>query len=272
MVVKDEIERIYSQNGPWVSMPSPARTAPPMWSASLQPAGAVGADRIDRLLNPVLRGILLGTGRGMEERRRSYDSKPQRRLVENFLAAAFMASPYGGRSSDGLGYSESGQAGHGGVLPHLLLPGQPRFLAVVGDVNSGRGPPGHQEVFRRIPRRILPLPPRPASPSRPGAAHPSGERRQSPVGHGFHKPNALIRMTPYAKSSKDPELRPDFPPLPPSGGRREDFRGSVRLQRFPGSGIPTFSSSPALPPSPYGGRTEKALLRELEELKKEPVF
>ena len=95
-VVKDEIERIYSQNGAvgfnaFTSQDSTAYVVS-LPSNRLELWARVEADR---LLNPVLREFYSERDVVMEERRRSYDSKPQRKLVEHFLAAAFMAHSYG---------------------------------------------------------------------------------------------------------------------------------------------------------------------------------
>jgi predicted Zn-dependent peptidase len=94
-VVKDEVDLLYSQNG---AIGFNAFTSSDMTTYAV----SLPSNRIelwariesDRMLNPVLREFYSERSVVMEERRQSYDSKPFRKLLEQFQATAFIAHPY----------------------------------------------------------------------------------------------------------------------------------------------------------------------------------
>ena len=94
-VVKDEFSRIYSENGGtgYNAFTSKDQTT---YLINL-PANKLelwAAIESDRMKNPVLREFYTERDVIMEERRRSYESKPSGMLYENLVANAFTLHPY----------------------------------------------------------------------------------------------------------------------------------------------------------------------------------
>ena len=158
-VVKDEIEFIYSQNG---AMGFNAMTSQDTTTYVINlPSNRLelwARVESDRMLNPVLRDFYSERDVVMEERRRSIDSKPDRKLVENFLAVSFIAHPYGrpiiGWPSD---------------IPNLEKRATEEFfrtfyspdntvLTLVGDLQPEETLSVVKKYFERISKQILPPP------------------------------------------------------------------------------------------------------------------
>jgi predicted Zn-dependent peptidase len=274
-VVKDEIESIYSQNGAvgFNAFTSQDSTA---YVVSLPSNRLELWARIesDRLLNPVLREFYSERDVVMEERRRSYDSNPQRKLMENFLAAAFMASPYGrpiiGWASD---IQSLDRQATEEFFRTYYSPAN-TVLAIVGDVNPEEALPVIKKYFERIPRRVLPPPLKTGEPEQAGERRIRVETDANPqLVMGFHKPNAphpddavceiIEGILSYGRTSRL--------------YRRlvEDEKIAVEASAsngFPGERYPNLFLLSGTPRHPHTAEElEKALLRELEELKKEPV-
>jgi predicted Zn-dependent peptidase len=274
-VIKDEIERVYSQNG-GVGFNAMTSADTTTYVVSLPSNRLELWARVesDRLLNPVLREFYSERDVVLEERRRSIESQPERILLENFLAVSFIAHPYGrpviGWPSD---------------VPSLNREATERFfrtyyspantvLTIVGDVKAEEALPLLKKYFERIPRQVLPPPLRTVEPAQ------AGERRLEVVSDanpqliiGFHKPN---------------------PPHPDDGALEimEGLLSSGRTSRFyrrlveeekiaaevsaangwPGERYPNLFAVFAAPRHPHpAGELEKAILEELERLKREPV-
>ena len=274
-VVKDEIERIYSQNGAvgFNAFTSQDSTA---YVVSLPSNRLELWARIesDRLLNPVLREFYSERDVVMEERRRSYDSKPQRRLVENFLAAAFMASPYGrpiiGWASDIQSLDKQATEE---FFRTFYSPAN-TVLAVVGDVNPEEALPVIKKYFERIPRRILPPPPKTGEPEQAGERRIQVESDANPqLVMGFHKPNAphpddavceiIEGILSYGRTSRLYRRLVEDEKISVEASASNGFPGERYSNLFILSGTPRHPHT--------AEELEKALLRELEELKKEPV-
>ncbi len=274
-VVKDEIERLYSQNGAvgFNAFTSQDSTA---YVVSLPSNRLELWARIesDRLLNPVLREFYSERDVVMEERRRSYDSNPQRKLVENFLAAAFMASPYGrpiiGWASD---IQSLDRQATEEFFRTFYSPAN-TVLAVVGDVNPEEALPVIKKYFERIPRQVLPPPLKTGEPEQAGERRIRVETDANPqLVMGFHKPNAphpddavceiIEGILSYGRTSRL--------------YRRlvEDEKIAVEASAsngFPGERYPNLFILSGTPRHPHTAEElEKALLGELEQLKKEPV-
>jgi predicted Zn-dependent peptidase len=263
-VVKDEIERIYSQNGAvgFNAFTSQDSTA---YVVSLPS---------NRLLNPVLREFYSERDVVMEERRRSYDSHPQRKLMENFLATAFMASPYG-RPIIGWGsdiQSLDKQATEDFFRTYYSPPNT--VLAVVGDVNPEMAMPVIKKYFERIPRRIIPPPLKTAEPEQAGERRVRVETDANPrLVMGFHKPHAphpddavceiIEGILSYGRTSRLYRRLVEDEKIAVEASASNGIPGERYSNLFLLSGTPRH-------PHP-AEELEKALLRELEELKKEPV-
>lgn len=274
-VVKDEIEFIYSQNGgSGFNAMTSADTTTYLVNLPSNRLELWARMESDRLLNPVLREFYSERDVVMEERRRSYDSQPERKLLEHFLATAFLAHPYGrpviGWPSD---------------IQYLDKPATEKFfrtyyspantvLTVVGDLEPEGTLAIIKKYFERIPPQILPPPLRTQEPE------PLGERRIQVVADanpqiiiGFHKPNP-----PHA----DDIVCDLIEDLLSSGRTSRFYRRLVEEEKiavevsaassFPGERYPNLFVIFATPRHPHTAEElENAIFRELDRLKNEPV-
>src|SRR5216683_4077820 len=112
----------------------------------------------ERFIHPVMREFYKERDVVMEERRMRTDSSPQGRLLEQFLAAAFVAHPYGrpivGWPSDLHSFSATDAARffHKYYVPSNMI------VAVVGDVKAAQAMPIIEKYFGRIPAGPEPEP------------------------------------------------------------------------------------------------------------------
>jgi predicted Zn-dependent peptidase len=144
----------------------------------------------ERFLNPVLREFYKERDVVMEERRMRTDSSPIGRLVEQFVAAAFTAHPYGqpviGWPSDLQSFSATDARA---FYERYYVPANMVF-AVVGDVKAAQALPLLAPYFERLPERPRPEPLRTIEPPQ------RGERRvvlreaaQPYYLEGYHRPS-----------------------------------------------------------------------------------
>jgi predicted Zn-dependent peptidase len=190
LVVKDEIDAIYTANG---SQDFNASTGVDVTTYKI----SLPANRLplwariesERLREPVMREFYSEREVVREERRQSYESDPSRKLMELLLASAFVAHPY-----------RRPVIGWDGDVRFLRAPAAERFfrtwyapnntvLAAVGDVD----PPAFfalvRAAFGPIPAQPLPAETATAEPEQ------NGERRVALVRDarpelmiGYHKP------------------------------------------------------------------------------------
>ncbi len=274
-VVKDEIERVYSQNGAvgFNAFTSQDSTA---YVVSLPSNRLELWARIesDRLLNPVLREFYSERDVVMEERRRSYDSKPQRKMVEHFLAASFMAHPYGrpiiGWASD---IQSLDRRATEDFFRTFYSPAN-TTLAIVGDVNPEEALPMIKKYFERIPRQVLPSSLKTLEPEQAGERRIQLETDANPeLIMGFHKPNAphpddavceiIEGILSYGRTSRLYRRLVEEEKIAVSASASNGFPGERYPNLFILSGTPRH-------PHPLE-ELEKGLLEELESLKKEAV-
>ena len=144
----------------------------------------------DRFLNPVLREFYKEKNVVMEERRLRTESQPIGKLLEEFLAAAYKAHPYGmpviGHMSDleALSRPEAEAFFRTHYVPSNLT------MAVVGDVDPARVKALAQEYFGRIPARPDPDPVETVEPEQVGERRVIVEDPAQPfVLIGYHKPS-----------------------------------------------------------------------------------
>ncbi len=274
-VVKDEIDRIYSQNGAvgFNAFTSQDSTA---YVVSLPSNRLELWARIesDRLLNPVLREFYSERDVVMEERRRSYDSKPQRRLMENFLASSFIAHPYGrpiiGWPSDIQNLDRWATE----AFFHTFYSPANTVLALVGDVRPDEALPVIKKYFERIPRQPLPPPLKTREPEQAGERRVTVETDANPeLAIGFHKPNA---------PHPDDAVCEIIEGLLSYGRTSRLYRRFVEEEKIaveasasngpPGERYPNLFVLSGTPRHPHTAEElEKGLLEELERLKREPV-
>jgi predicted Zn-dependent peptidase len=274
-VVKDEIEWIYSQNGGmgFNAMTSVDTTT---YVVNLPANRQEIWARIesDRILNPVLREFYPERDVVMEERRRSIDSQPERKLMEHFLATAFLAHPYGrpviGWPSD-VQYLDKHSTEQ--FFHTFYSPGN-TVLTVVGDLNPDPALSLIKKYFERIPKQILPPPLRTVEPEQ------LGERRIQVVADanpqliiGFHKPNS---------PHPDDVVCEILESLLTSGRTSRLYQRLIEEEKiaaevsssngFPGERYPNLFVIFATPRHPHPAEElEKGIGQELDRLKSEPV-
>ncbi len=189
-VVKDEFADLYARNGGanYNAFTSNDGTT---YLISL-PANKLelwAAIEADRWRNAVLREFYTERNVVMEERRRSYETQPQSQLWESFIAAAFVAHPYGqtviGRMAD-IEYLSRTKAEQ--FLRRYYAPNN-AIIAIVGDFDTNRTIALVERYFGTLPVGT-PVPPVTAV-----EPEQKGERRVELVADaepqllvGFHKP------------------------------------------------------------------------------------
>jgi predicted Zn-dependent peptidase len=118
----------------------------------------------ERFLHPVFREFYKERDVVTEERRMRTESNPFGRLIEQFLAAAFTAHPYGqpvvGWPSDLAAFSATDATA---FYRKYYVPAN-MVIAVVGDVKASEALPMMETYFGRIPKGIAPEPLRTVEP------------------------------------------------------------------------------------------------------------
>jgi predicted Zn-dependent peptidase len=144
----------------------------------------------ERFLHPVMREFYKEREVVMEERRMRTDSSPQGRLLEQFLAAAFVAHPYGrptlGWPSDLRSFSATDALNffHKYYIPSNMI------VAVVGDVKAARALPVIEKYFGRLPAAPAPEPLRTKEPPQRGLREVELQDHSQPLYlEGYHRPD-----------------------------------------------------------------------------------
>jgi predicted Zn-dependent peptidase len=144
----------------------------------------------ERFIHPVLREFYKERDVVMEERRMRTDSSPQGRLLEQFLAAAFVAHPYGrpvvGWPSDLRAFSATDAQNffHKYYVPANVT------VAVVGDVKAATAMPIIEKYFGRIPAGPEPEPLRTKEPPQRALREVVLHDKSQPLYiEGYHRPN-----------------------------------------------------------------------------------
>ncbi len=227
----------------------------------------------DRMANPVLREFYKERDVVMEERRMRYDNSPQGKLWENFVALAYQAHPYGSPTIGWMPDLRRLTAGDASAFFRKYYSPSNATVAIVGDVRP-------KEVIARLESHFAKVPAQPL-PNETVTEEPvqDGERRatvyfpsEPSLMMGFHKPNA-----PHPDNIVMELI--------------EDLLGSGRTSRFnknivekkiaasvwagngnPGERYPNLIVISGAPRHPRtNADLEKAVLAELEKLKKEKV-
>ena len=228
----------------------------------------------DRFKQPVLREFYKEKGVVQEERRMRTESNPIGKLIEEFLGVCFKAHPYGypviGHMSDieTLKREEAVAFFKKYYVPNNLT------LAIVGDVDA-------KQVFALAEKYMGPLPAGPKyEPVQTVEPPQEGEKRlevespaQTVVGIAYHRP---------AASHPDDPVYDVISELLSSGRTSRLYSKLVKEKQialqagaftgFPGAKYPNLFMLFGMPTVGHtADELEKALLEEVDRLKKEPV-
>jgi len=150
------------------------------------------ATESERFLYPVLREFYTERDVVMEERRQRTESNPTGRLLEEFVAAAFKAHPYG-----------NPVIGHMSDLETLSITEAESFfeeyyqannltIAMAGDVDPDEARELAEKYFARLPEGEEPLPVLTEEPEQPGERRVTLEEQAQPfVFVGYHRDSML---------------------------------------------------------------------------------
>ncbi len=229
----------------------------------------------DRFFNPVLREFYKEKNVVMEERRLGTESQPVGRLLEEFLAIAYKAHPYGepvvGHMSDleTLTRSEAEAFFKKYYLPSNLT------VAIVGDVNPQEVIELAQRYFSRIPSGPKPDPVETVEPPQFGQRRVIMQDPAQPfVLIGYHKPsinhpdNAVFdAITEIVGIGRTSRLYKSLV---------KEKKIAVAASGFPGMPGNKYPSLFLFYAVPARGRTnqecEEAIYAEIDKLKTEPVL
>ncbi|MRR54401.1 MAG: insulinase family protein [Deltaproteobacteria bacterium] len=273
-VVKNEVSRIYDKNGGnnYNAFTGKDSTA---YMISL-PANKLELWAVlesDRLRNAVLREFYTERNVVMEERRRSYDSDPQGKLWESFLAAAYQAHPYGQPIIGWMSDLENLSRTKAESFLHRYYAPVNAVVAIVGDIDPDKTITMVEKYFGSLPPGV-PVPPVATVEPRQ-----LGERRieiredaEPQFMIGYHKPTipdpddyTFDVITMLLADGKNSRLYKKLVV-------EKQLASDVSAFYGPGSRYANLFVISAVPRSPHTMReVEEAIYAELEILKKEPV-
>jgi predicted Zn-dependent peptidase len=274
-IVKNEIGRLYTENGGTAINASTGYDVT-TYHVNL-PANKIELwSRIesDRMTNPVFREFYPERNVVIEERKQTVEARPDRKLMEQFLATAFLVHPY---RRPILGWASD--------MSYLNLDYMKYFfktyhapnntvIAIVGDVSSGNVMKIIEKYFGNIPPQEIPFTHLSEEPAQ------NGERRLELVSDsnprmviGYHKPT-LPSFDDYVFDTIDTIL---------SHGRTSRLYRTLVQEKgiaqsvdtgngYPASRYPNLfiiSSAPRFPHTIK--KVEDAIYEEIETLKNEPV-
>lgn len=190
VVIKDEMDEIYSKNG---GTNSNAGTGSDMtlYYVSL-PSNRIELWALmesERILNPVMREFYAERDVVAEERRMRTDTQPTGKLYEQFIATAFQAHPYQWPTVGWMSDITRVTRSEAEAFYHTYYTPNNAVAAIVGDIKTQEVIPLLEKYFGRIPRGPDPPLVRTTEPE------PIGERRvavefdaEPQLMIGYHKP------------------------------------------------------------------------------------
>ena len=213
----------------------------------------------DRFLNPVLREFYTERDVVMEERRMRTESTPVGRLMEEFLATAFKAHPYGsptiGHMSDLENISRSDASA---FFDTYYVPSN-MVIALAGDVTPERVRELAAKYFGRLEAAPEPLPVITQEPEQIGQRRVViVEETQPYVLIGYHRPSAQDATDAAYTVLADILSRGRTSRFHAELVEEEEALGVNALPAFPGSKYPTLFAI-------FGVPTRNATAPELEE-------
>jgi predicted Zn-dependent peptidase len=223
-----------------------------------------------RFLKPVMREFYKERDVVFEERRMRTESNPIGRLLEQFLAAAYTAHPYGrsgvGWPSDLSSYSATDAQV---FFDQYYVPSN-MVVAVVGDVKAAEVSALVKTYFGRIPKSPKPEPIRTVEPPQSCERTVVIKDKSQPFYlEGYHKPSAF---------DKDDAVYSVISDLLSAGRTSRLYRSLVRdkkiaaaaggLSNFPGDKYPNLFAFYAVPtPGHTPAEMQAAIREEIEKLK-----
>ncbi|MDP2838726.1 MAG: pitrilysin family protein, partial [Syntrophales bacterium] len=273
--LSNEIDRLYSENG---AVGLNASTGQDLTTYQV----SIPANRIelwarieaDRMVHPVFREFYTERDVVMEERRQRSESDPDGKLLESYLAAAFIAHPY---RRPVLGWPSD--------MRYLDIASMEKFfrnthapnntvIAMVGDFQPSAAMKIVERYFSRIPAQKLASPPITEEPRQ------SGERRVEVIFDaepkmiiGYHKPPPPV-FADYIFDLIESILTKGrtsrlFKSLVQEKGLAKSIQAANGL---PGARYPNQFAIFATPRHPHSlGELDQAIDREIERLQREPV-
>ncbi len=228
----------------------------------------------ERFLDPVFREFYKERDVVQEERRLRTESQPLGRLIEQFLAAAFTAHPYGmptvGYMSDLQSFTrEDAKAFHERYYAPANI-----TIAIVGDVKTADVLKTVRTYFGRIPAGSTPPPLRTVEPKQIAEKVVRVPDASQPIyGEGYHRP---------AGNHPDDAVYDAIADILSTGRTSRLYRKMVRDEKtaaaagafngFPGDKYPHLMLFFGVPTPDHGNEDIQAGIREeLERLKTEPV-
>ncbi len=229
----------------------------------------------DRYLSPVFREFYQERDVVLEERRMRTDSSPVGRLVEQFLAQAFIAHPYHhptiGWASDVSTFSATDAKR---FYDRYYIPAN-MVVAVVGDVDPAQITKLTDEYFARIPGKPTPLPEHTVEPTQDAerrvVLH---EAQTQPIYlEGYHRPSYLSPDDPVYDVMADILSRGRTSRLYRSLVRDKKIALTVEgFTGFPGVKYPQLFAFYAVPNQGHTNEELRAAIhQEIDRLKAEPV-
>lgn len=228
----------------------------------------------DRFLNPVLREFYSEKDVVMEERRMRTETQPVGKLLEEFLAVAYKAHPYGqpiiGHMSD---IEAVTRAQAEAFFQTHYVPGN-LTVAIVGDVDPDRVKSLAESYFGRIPHRPAPGAVVTVEPPQPGERRVVVEDPAQPfVLIGYHKPGI---------NHADNAVFDAITDIMGSGRTSRLYRSLVKERRLamaasgfqgmPGQKYPGLFLFYAVPARGHTNQEcEQAIYEEIGRLRNEPV-
>lgn len=228
----------------------------------------------DRFLNPVLREFYKEKDVVMEERRLRTETQPVGKLLEEFLAVAYKAHPYGAPVIGHMSDIEALTRKEAEAFFRTHYGASNLTIAVVGDVDPARVRALAREYFGRIPYRPAPEPVETVEPPQPGERRVVVEDPAQPfVLIGYHKPSI---------NHEDNAVFDAITDIMGNGRTSRLYRSLVRDQKIavatsgfqgmPGQKYPGLFLFYAMPARGHTNQEcECAIYAEIERLRNEPV-
>ncbi|MEA1936383.1 MAG: pitrilysin family protein [Thermodesulfobacteriota bacterium] len=274
-VVGNEIGRLYTENG-GVSLNASTGQDLTTYHISLPSNKIELWARIesDRMTNPIFREFYSERDVVMEERKQTTESVPARKLMEQFLASAFIAHPYRrpvlGWASDMrfLNIDYTKEFFNAYYAPNNTV------IAVVGDISPDVTIDIIKKYFGKIPGHKLPLSHITEEPEQKGERRIELAYDANPrITIGYHKPT-LPSLDDYVFDVIDSILSRGrtsrlFKTLVEEKGIAESINTANGIPGARFSNLFTIFATPRYPHTT--SELEDAIYKELEKLKMEPV-